>query len=294
MLNMKYAFSTLNGNTWNTRAIKCMRHSLPGRPTDHAQNHKQIEYNSAVQSTMWWNDEREKKTGTKCGNQDANYMAPEHWKHDFLSAIKNTFEQTLPNHPYENVAPETQNGSLIICWGQGTLKLPMSFSKFSLCPPLGAACHMLQQGKEMWKSWIFIESMRIQLPKQRLPMIPWLRYFGKFRPCSEQRSIIYNADHSEDHASHARNSKSSRIKSSTPKLSAYPVRDLWTSGTFKLPTPIPPTLPPINIPALPYLPRFHLSRAQTRRDGRSQGASGIQERSQVRQAVEGLQVFGWL
>jgi len=47
-------------------------------------------------------------------------MALGNWKHilyiwlTFSPRSKNTFEQTLPNHPYENVAPETQNGSLII------------------------------------------------------------------------------------------------------------------------------------------------------------------------------------
>ena len=35
---------------------------------------------------------------------------------------------------------------------------------------------------------------------------------------------------------------------------------------------------------------IHLSRVKARRDGRSQGAIGIQERSWVQQAVEGLGV----
>ena len=44
--------------------------------------------------------------------------------------------------------------------------------------------------------------------------------------------------------------KSSRIKSSTPKLSACPIWNLSTSGTFKLPTPTDKTLPPLHVSAL--------------------------------------------
>jgi len=86
------AFSTLNGNTGNICATKSMRHSQSRRPTDHAQNHKQIEYNPAVQSTMWWNDARETPS-TKCSNQDTNYGSRKLETHplylvDFLSAIQ--------------------------------------------------------------------------------------------------------------------------------------------------------------------------------------------------------------
>ena len=125
-------------------------------------------FNSAVQSTMWWKGNRQAQDApsiipryTKYGSTKQKNIYILHsalltWKDNIILLTSvNNIPQQLHTH-YEHVPQETQKittapSSLIICWGQGTLKLPMSFSKFSLCPPLGAACHMLQWGKEMWK-----------------------------------------------------------------------------------------------------------------------------------------------
>jgi len=54
---------------------------------------------------------------------------------------------------------------------------------------------------------------------------------------------------------------------------------------------IPNNASPTPRLSTPYLPWFHLSRAKARRDGRIQGAIGIQERSGVQQVMEGLGVM---
>ena len=82
------------------------------------------------------------------------------WKDNIILLTSvNNIPQQLHTH-YEHVPQETQKittapSSLIICWGQGTLKLPMSFSKFSLCPPLGLPATCCSEGRrcesEVWR-----------------------------------------------------------------------------------------------------------------------------------------------
>ena len=125
---------------------KNMHNYQSGTPADHAQNPKQVEFNlyswSEHNVIKWWSD-------TTCINHVTNYDSTKLKPHlyGWLSIIMNLLRKKL-----KFINPSTAPSSFIICWGPGTLKLPMSFSKFSLCPPLGAACHMLQRGKEMWKS----------------------------------------------------------------------------------------------------------------------------------------------
>ena len=178
------------------------------------------------------------------------------------------------NITYTRPAIQTTFTSLIICWGQGTLKLPMSFSKFSLCPPLGAACHMLQRGKEMW-SQVWNKEMEVMGWKlERLSVYSstsWRCCHNMFSLCQVHLCMwIFGSP-----KIHSKSTQQQKMYHESI-CSFYPTQD-HSKQRF-----------PHQCLSTPYLPRFHLSRAKARRDGPGQGASGIREGSWVQQVVEGL------
>ena len=160
---------------------------------------------------------RGKRPGTKCGNQDANYMAPEHWKHilyiwlTFSARSKLCLNKRFP--PIPTNIQETQNSSKSppfspsICWGQGTLKLPMSFSKFSLCPPLGLPATCCSKGRRCENLASSSNSIHENSTTRAKTSHDSLAHVFRHISPMYRTNIRYNADHSEHHASYARNSK---------------------------------------------------------------------------------------
>ena len=197
---------------------------------------------------------RGKKPGTKCGNQDANYMAPEHWKHilyiwlTFSARSKLCLNKQFPTIPTKMLLQNLKmaHSSSEEVKGHWSYQCPSPNSAFvhllglpATCCSKGRRCESQASSSNQWKfnypskdfPW-FLGSCISAYFGHVVNKDPF-QYWTFWRPCLLCEKL-----------------KSSRIKSSTPKLSACPIWNLSTSGTFKLPTPIPPTLPPLHVSPL--------------------------------------------
>ena len=230
---------------------------------------------------------RGKKPGTKCGNQDANYMAPEHWKHilyiwlTFSARSKLCLNKQFPTIPTKMLLQNLKmaHSSSEEVKGHWSYQCPSPNSAFvhllglpATCCSKGRRCESPASSSNQWKfnypskdfPW-FLGSCISAYFGHVVNKDPF-QYWTFWRPCLLCEKLT-----------------SSRIKSSTPETFCLPSMRSISIWDLQIASNCPllyrQRFPPIHFSALPCLPRFHLSRAKARRDGRSQGASGIQERS---------------
>ena len=193
----------------------------------------------------------------------------------WMSLYKKSLEGNFPHHSAS---------------GQGTLKLPMSFSKFSLCPPRGAASQgWFLRARFVWQV-VTIFSVRT-----------WLTFCGGIYNMNSTLKCIYTNNpwnsglwFFDIHLGPDRLIHTNRnnilvtyrwallddTTTTTTTTTTTKKKTVYKELGFRLKdnTCSEPQITSVMLPN-PCLPWFHLSRAKARRDGSGQGAGGVQERS---------------